>query len=170
MANKIQGMVRSNRVWLVLVVVVCFLGCSTKEDDIPPIAEKVDEMLTQAQQSFEMGDAGGGAVLMLDALLLLKPSPDWPDGFTSALDQAKTQFQEKKLGEAVLHVRDALALFQPKKMERKKEVAGRISAVADVLKKNIEAVRAQLEKGHADKAVVFVLEGLLLLAPITNPE
>ena len=169
MMVKIRRAIRNNAVLLALVVMVCLVGCSPKEEEIPPIAKKVNELLVQAQQSFEAGDAGRGAILLLDVVTLVKPPSEWPEGFLPAIEQAKDQFQAKNLGDAVARVRDALVIFKPEKKERKKESSGRVAAVAAALKKNIAAVRAQFEKGKVDKGVIFILEGLSLLAPFPVP-
>ena len=148
-----------------LAVPAIHSGCSAEGDKAETAIENMGNTLARAEKAFEAGDAGGGAVLLLDAVSEMKPVTAWPDGFMSAIDEARARFVENNLSDAVASVGDALALVQLGKKERKKESGGRVGAVAAVLKKNLTAVRANLERGNTDRAVVFILEGLLLLAP-----
>jgi hypothetical protein len=140
-----------------------------------PIAQEVATNLDTAIKAFQAGNTAGGAAKLLDTVLLVKPRESWPEGFASAISQAKEKFQAGQFSEGVGFVSDALALIRPpvEAEEEKGELAGEDikprerepAPVAEAVRNKILAAGEEFKEGNGDEGVILLLEALELLGP-----
>jgi hypothetical protein len=140
-----------------------------------PIAQEVANNLDFAIKEFHAGNAADGAAKLLDTVFLVKPRESWPEGFETALSQAKEKFQAGEFSAGVGLVSDALVLIrQPVEAEEEKgEAAGEDiepqekepSPVAEAVRNKILAAGEEFKEGNGDKGVILLLEALELLGP-----
>jgi hypothetical protein len=145
------------------------------QEQIAPIAQEVANNLDSAIKAFQAGNAAEGAAKLLNASLLVKPSESWPEGFESAVSQAKEKFQAGQFSAGVGLVSDALALIRPpvEAKQEKEEAAGadiepqerEPTPVAEAVRNKILAAGEEFKKGNGDAGVILLLEALELLAP-----
>lgn len=153
------------------------------EEKISSIAKEVENKTSSAISNFAEGKVDEGANLLLDAILLTRPSGSWPDNFENSILTAKEQFQEGKIQKGVELISDALQLMKsttdislekakkdPKDAEKvqKKDEPARIAPIAEIMRDKILAAREQFKEGNADKGVILILEALQLFSPRSN--
>lgn len=168
--------------WLIIpVMVLCvlFLTCKKQQEtelsgEIAPIAQTIDANLTTAVSHLSEGKIPEGLGLLLDTVLLTKPKAEMPAGFESSIVQAKEKFQTGEIAQGVELVSKALAIIKPAS-ESQEEIDSEASQkadtpapIAEMFKNNIAAAREEFSHGHADQAVILILESFQLLAPRTN--
>ena len=181
-------------IWIaILVLLVILFSCqkqnkeelaslekAQKKEDILPVAQEVDNKILSALSNFEKGKASEGAISLLEAILLTKPSEYMTEGFENKILSAKEQFQQGNYGKAGELISDTLLLIKsgsdvadkkenkdPKSIEhiqRKDEP----SPVAELVRNKILAAREEFKKGNADKGVILLLESLQSLGPRTD--
>jgi protein involved in sex pheromone biosynthesis len=140
-----------------------------------PIAQEIATNLDTTIKAFQAGNAAGGAAKLLDTVLLVKPRESWPEGFESAISQAKEKFQAGQFSAGVGLVSDALALIRPPAQaeEEKEEVAGEDvesqerepAPMAEAVRNKILAAGQEFKEGNGDEGVILLLEALELLGP-----
>jgi len=180
--------------WIaILVLLIILLSCkkqnkeelasldkTQKKEEIFSVAQEFENKILSAIGNFEKGRASEGADLLLEAILLTKPSEYMPVGFENNILSAKEQFQHGNYGKAGELITKALLLIksgsditdtkdkkEPKAVEhiqRKDEQ----SAVAELVRNKILAAREEFKKGNADQGVILLLESLQLLGPRTD--
>ena len=176
-----------NWLWIaILIVLIILLSCQKKQEPVSvekpedtekiyPISQEVDNKISSAVTNLAEGKAVEGAQLLLDAVLLTKPSEYMPEGFEEKILMAKDQFQSGDMGNALESISDALLLVklpadttavkeEPKKAEQVPE-REEVPPIAELIRGKILAAREQFKEGKADKGVVLILESLLLFAP-----
>ena len=178
----------------ILIIFLLFCQKQTREEQaslekpqdaekIASIAQEVDNKTSLAISNFAEGKVGEGANLMLDAILLTRPSGSWPDNFENSILAAKEQFQEGNIQKGVELISDALQLMKPstdipvekakkepedvEKVQEKDEPS-RIAPIAGIMRDKILAAREQFKEGNADKGVILILEALQLFSPRSN--
>jgi hypothetical protein len=181
-------------IWISIFILLFFLlFCQkqTKEEPaslekprepekISSIAEEVENKTSSAISSLTEGKVDEGANLLLDAVLLTRPSGSWPDNFENSILEAKEQFQEGNIQKGVELVADALQLMKsatdiPKEKteEESKDVEqvqtidepSQIAPIAKLIRDKISAAREEFKDGNADKGVILILEALQLFSP-----
>lgn len=82
-------------IWIpILIILFILLSCQKKNTEEQfPIAQEVENKILSAMDVLKEGDADKGAELLLDAILLTKPSAHMPEGFENKIISAKNQFQ-----------------------------------------------------------------------------
>jgi hypothetical protein len=171
--------------WIViaiLILIIILLSCQKQKTEEPavlekakereesyPIAEKIRTNLLTALGHLEKGNVDKGAELLLDAILLTRPSEKMPEGFENKILAAKDQFQQKNLAEAVELVTESLLIFKtgadlPGEKDKKEELT-QIAPLAQLMRSKILAAMDEFKKGNANKGVIFILESLQLLSP-----
>jgi hypothetical protein len=182
--------------WIViaiLILVIILLSCQKQNVEEPavlekakdkeesyPIVEKIRTNLLTALDQLEKGNIDKGALLLLDAALLTRPSENMPAGFENKILAAKDQFQQKNFADAVELVTESLLIFKTRadlsgekdKEERtdieqaqKKEGSSQIAPIAELMRSKVLSAMDEFKKGNADKGVIFILESLQLLSP-----
>jgi len=148
-----------------------------ERDESNPIAEIIRNNLLTAIDQLEKGNVEKGAELILDAIILAKPSGDMPEGFESKILSAKDKFQHKNYAEGVDFISEALLIFKASanlpgekdKEERtdieQKQKKDEPSTIAETIRRNILSAIDEFEKGNADKGVILLLEALQLFSP-----
>lgn len=150
------------------------------EEKISSIAQEVENKTSLAISNFAEGKVDEGANLLLDVILLTRPSGSWPDNFENSILAAKEQFQEGKIQKGVELISDSLQLIKPAtdipKEKAKKEPKDveqvqkkdEIAPVAKLIRDKILAAREEFKEGNADKGVILILEALQLFSPRSN--
>jgi hypothetical protein len=182
--------------WIViaiLILIIILLSCQKQKTEEPavlekakgteesyPIAEKIRANLLGALDHLEKGNIDKGALLLLDAVLLTRPSEKMPERFENKILAAKDQFQQRNYGEAVELISGALTIYKSspdlqnkrdkeKRTEieqtHKKEDPSQIAPIAELMRSKILSALDEFKKGNADKGVIFILESLQLLSP-----
>ena len=181
-------------IWIAIFVLIIFLlFCQkqTKEEQaglekpqdtekVASIAEEVENKTSLAISNFAEGKVDEGANLLLDAILLTRPSGSWPGNFENSILTAKERFQEGNIQKGVELISDALQLIKPatdipvekakkgpKDVEQvqKKDEPARIAPIAEIMRDKILAAREEFKEGNADKGVILILEALQLFSP-----
>jgi hypothetical protein len=171
--------------WIViaiLILVIILLTCQkqktkepsvlekTKEREEPyPITEKIRTNLLTSLDHLETGNIDKGTELLLDAVLLTRPSEKMPEGFENKILAAKDQFQQREYAEAVELVTESLLIFKtgadlPGEKDKKEELS-QIAPLAQLMRSKILSAMDEFKKGNADKGVIFILESLQLFGP-----
>lgn len=173
--------------WIpILIVLIILLSCQKKQEPVSvekpedtekiyPVAQEVDNKISSAVTNLAEGKVAEGAQLLLDAVLLTKPSEHMPEGFEEKILMAKDQFQSGDMGNALESISDALQLIklpaeleaekkEPKEAEQVPE-SEEVPPIAELIRDKILAAREQFKEGKADKGVVLILESLLLFGP-----
>ncbi len=145
------------------------------QEQIAPIAQEVASNLDSAIKAFQAGNAADGATKLLETVLLIRPRESWPEGFESAVSQAKEKFQAGQFSAGVGLVSDALALIrEPAEAEEEKgEAVGEEvepqekepAPVAEAVRNKILAAGEEFKEGNGDTGIILLLEALELLAP-----
>jgi len=175
----------------ILIIFLLFCQKQTREEQasqekpqdaekIAFIAQEVDNKTSLAISNFAEGKVDEGANLLLDAILLTRPSGSWPDNFENSILTAKEQFQEGNIQKGVELISDALQLIkpatdipiekakkEPKDTEKvqKKDDPARIAPIAEIMRDKILAAREEFKEGRADNGVILILEALQLISP-----
>lgn len=178
----------------ILIISLLFCQKQTREEQaslekpqdaekISSIAQEVENKTSSAISSLAEGKVDEGANLLLDAILLTKPSGSWPDNFENSILTAKKQFQEGNIQKGVELIADALQLMKsttdislekakkdPKDAEKvqKKDEPARIAPIAEIMRDKILAACEEFKEGNADKGVILILEALQLFSPRSN--
>lgn len=178
----------------ILIISLLFCQKQTREEQaslekpqdaekMSSIAQEVENKTSSAISSLAEGKVDEGANLLLDAILLTKPSGSWPGNFENSILAAKEQFQEGKIQKGVELISDALQVMKsttdmpkekvnqdPKDAEKvqKKDESARIAPIAEIMRDKILAAREQFKEGNADKGVILILEALQLFSPRSN--
>lgn len=177
-------------IWIpILIIIILLLGCqkqdkeestsldpSKEKEEIYPVAQEVQAKILASLDNLEQGNVAQGAGLLLEAVLLTRPSEDMPPGFEDKIKEAKEQFQRGNFKEGVELVSGARLLIKPETdmLEKKeKEYLGaeqalekdEIAPIAEIFRNKILAAQDQFKKGSADEGVLLILEALQLLAP-----
>jgi len=165
--------------WVPIIVILFFLLCCQTQEksepvgeepesrggEIATIAQTVGKNLDLAVENLEKGQLGAGTGLLLDTILLVKPSDQWPEGFASNLSSAKEQFATGNLPDAVGSVSNALHLIElPDESEQSTE-SGEIAPLAAIMKGKIAEAKEEFTKGNADQGAIAILQALQLFAP-----
>jgi len=157
----------------VLILIIILFSCQKKQES----TSEVENNISLAVANLSEGKVAEGAQLLLDAVLLTRPSEYMPEGFEDKVLMAKNQFRSGNMGNALESVSDALLLVKPpsgttaeKDIELPKEAeqvekTEEIAPIAELVRNKILAAREQFQKGNADKGAVLILESLLLLGP-----
>jgi hypothetical protein len=175
----------------ILIIFLLFCQKQTREEQaslekpqgaekISSIAQEVENKTSSAISSLAEGKVDEGANLLLDAILLTRPSGSWPDNFENSILTAKEQFQEGKIQKGVELISDALQLMKSttnislekakkdaEKVQKKDEPA-RIAPIAEIMRDKILAACEEFKEGNADKGVILILEALQLFSPRSN--
>jgi len=184
-------------IWISIFILLIFLLFCQKQtreeraslekpqdtEKIASIAQEVETKTSLAISNFAEGKVDEGANLLLDAILLTRPSGSWPDNFENSILTAKKQFQEGNIQKGVGLISDALQLIKPatdmpkeKTEEEPKDVEqiqtkdepSQIAPIAKLIRDKISAARGEFKDGNADKGVILILESLLLISPRSN--
>ena len=161
---------------------VIFLSCArqkkaepiNQEETLPaetisPVAQDVENRMSEAMELMAKGQATEGATLLLDVILLAGPRATFPEGFETLITQARERYQAGSLSEAVETISRALDLLQPPQQQIK-ERKGEIAPLAEKFRENILAAKQEFRKGNADQGIRLILISLKLLAPRTDRE
>jgi hypothetical protein len=168
--------------WVPILVILFFLFCCKNQDKagqekvvtesgsegIASIAQKVESNLDLAVENLAQGQVGGGANLLLDSVLLVKPHDQWPVGFADNVSTAKEHFASGNFPDAVGCVSKALDLIKPPEDTEPSAESGEMASIAALMRGKISEAKVEFEKGNADKGVISILEALQLLAPKTQ--
>ena len=180
----------------ILILMIILLSCQKQKEgeqtvfekakgkeESYPIAGKIKTNLLTALDQLEKGNIDKGAELLLDAVLLTRPSENMPVGFENKILAVKVQFQQRNYAEAVELISEALLIFKTSadlpgekdKEERtdieqiqKKEEPSQIAPIAELMRSKILSAIDEFKKGNADKGVIFILESLQLFGPKTD--
>ena len=174
-------------IWIaILILVIILFSCQSEqepmsvekpqgEEKIFPVAQEVEDKISSAMDNLTKGEVIEGAQLLLDAVLLSKPSEYMPEGFEEKILLAKDQFQSGNMGNALESVSDALLLIkppsdiaadkeEPKEAEQMQE-SEKVAPIAELIRDKILTAREQFKKGKTDEGIVLILESLLLFGP-----
>jgi hypothetical protein len=172
----------------VLVLIIILFSCQKKQEStsvekaedtekIYPVAQEIENNISLAVVNLSEGKVAEGAQLLLDAVLLTRPSEYMPEGFEEKIFTAKDQFLSGNISNALEFISDALLLVKPpsdttaeKDNELPKETeqvekTEEIAPIAELVRNKILATREQFQKGNTDQGAVLILESLLLLGP-----
>jgi len=150
---------------------------SQQTEKISPVAKEIENKIQSAISSLAEGKVDEGANLLLDAVLLTRPSGSWPDNFENSILEAKEQFQDGNIQKGVELISDALQLMKSatdiakeKAKEETKESEqvqekDELAPIAELIKDKILKARKEFKEGDADKGVILLLESLLLFSP-----
>ena len=180
----------------ILILIIILLSCQKQKEgeqtvlekakgkeESYPIAEKIRTNLLTALDQLEKGNIDKGAELLLDAVLLTRPSENMPAGFENKILAAKVQSQQKNYAEAVELISEALLIFKTSadlpgekdeeertdiEQAQKKEEAHQIAPIAELMRSKILSAMDEFKKGNADKGVIFILESLQLFGSKTD--
>jgi hypothetical protein len=151
-----------------------------EKERIAPIAKEVENRISSAINNLEKGNVTEAANLLLEAILLTKPSEYLPDDFEEIILAAKEQFQAGNIHKGVELVSEALMIVksdseikeerdraEPKDVgqPQKKDEPPPIAPIAEMVRNKILAAREEFKKGNADKGVILILESLQLFGP-----
>lgn len=177
--------------WISIFILLIFLLFCQKQNQEQPasienpqepekissIAQEIENNIQSAISSLAEGKVDEGANLLLDAVLLTRPSGSWPDNFENSIQEAKEQFQDMNIQKGVELISDALQLMKPapettkeKAKEETKEIKqvqkrDKPAPVAQLIRDKILRARKEFKEGNADKGVILLLESLLLFSP-----
>jgi len=167
--------------WIPILVLLVFLFCCQKQDTVAqtdisgesnekaaPIAQTIANNLDSAVLNLEEGQVSEGAGLILDSILMVKPSDQWPEGFADHIASAKGNFKGGDMSDAVGDVTQALYLIKHSSESAQAGEAGEVAPLAAAVKGQIIKAREFFEKGNADQGVIALLEALQLFAPKTK--
>jgi len=180
----------------ILILIIILLSCQKQKieestvsekakgkEESYPIAEKIGNNLLSALDQLGRGNIDKGAELLLDAVLLTRPSENMPEGFENKILASKFKFQQRNYAEAVELITEALLIFKTSadlpdekdKEERtdieqtqKKEEPSQIAPIAELMRSKILSAIDEFKKGNANKGVIFILESLQLFGPKTD--
>jgi len=180
----------------ILILIIILLSCQKQKkgeqtvlekakgkEESYQIAAEIGNNLLTALDQLEKGNVDKGAELLLDAVLLSRPSENMPQGFENKILATKVQFQQRNYAEAVELISEALLIFETSadlpgekdKEERtsieqaqKKEEPSQIAPTAEIMRSKILSAMDEFKKGNADKGVILILESLQLFAPKTD--
>ena len=184
-------------IWISIFILLIFLLFCQKQtreeraslekpkepEKISSVAQEVENKTSSAISSLTEGKVDEGANLLLDAILLTRPSGSWPENFENSILEAKKQFQEGNIQKGVGLISDALQLMksttdmpkekteeEPKDVEQiqTKDEPSQIAPIAKLIRDKISAARGEFKDGNADKGVILILESLLLISPRSN--
>jgi len=177
----------------ILILIIILLSCQKQKVEKPtvlekakgkeepyPIAEKIGSNLLTALDQLEKGNIDKGAELLLDAVLLTRPSENMPQGFENKILASKDKFQQRNYADAVGLISEALLIFKTsadlpgeKDKEEKTDIeqaqkndeSSQIAPIAELMRSKILSAIDEFKKGNADKGVIFILESLQLFGP-----
>jgi hypothetical protein len=149
-----------------------------KPEPVAPIAMEVKELLDGALESFASGEIATGAESLLDAVLIVKPMEDYPEGFTEKINSAKEYIKSGDLGKGLEKISDASQLIKSVSSEAEEKVEAEEEVKSDeemtpvplaaIFKEKLLAAQDEFKKGNADSGIHFILDALLLLGPRSN--
>ena len=180
----------------ILILILILLSCQKQSMEEPavsekakqtekpyPIAEHIRTNLLTALDQIEKGNINKGTELLLNVVLLTRPSEKMPEGFEDKILGAKEKFQQNNYAEAVELVSRALTIYKNSvdlpgekdkeertdaKQAQKKEAPPQIAPIAELMRSKVLAAMDEFKKGNADKGVIFILESLQLFGPKTD--
>jgi hypothetical protein len=180
----------------ILILIIVLLSCQKQKEteqtvlekakgkeESYPIAEKINTNLLAALGQLEIGNVDKGTEMLLDAVLLTRPSENMPQGFENKILAAKARFQQRNHAEAVELISEALMIFKtsvdlPSEKDKKertdieqtqeKEEPPQIAPISEIMRSKILAAIDEFKKGNADKGVILILESLQLFGPKTD--
>ena len=151
---------------LMIVLIFSNLGLGSLQEDIPSLAQIISEKMTTAVENFKEGKASEGALLLLDVVKLTRPESAWPEGFIDRIDTAEQAFKDNDFVCAVSEVKRALDLVIPEYPPiAPSDDEDQVSNLAKAILSKIQSAGAFFKMGNADRAVILILEALLLLGP-----
>jgi hypothetical protein len=192
--NNRGGRKMKKWIWIsifILLIFLLFCQKQTKEEPanpekpqnvekIAPIAQEIDKKASLAISNLAEGKVDEGASLLLDAVLLSRPSGSWPGHFENSILKAKEQFKEGNIQKGVVFISDALQLMKPsidmpkekteeefkdaEKMQKRDEPS-QTAPIAKLIRDKISAAREEFKDGNADKGIILILEALQLFSP-----
>lgn len=177
----------------VFILIIMLLSCqkqnkeelvslekAQEKERIAPIAQEVDNRISSAIDNIAKGNITEGANLLLEVVLLTKPSEYMPGNFEETVLAAMEKFQEGNIHKGVELVSEALVIIksdseikeegdraEPKDVgqPQKKDEPPPIAPIAEMVRNKILAAREEFKKGNADKGVILILEALQLFSP-----
>jgi len=180
----------------ILILIIILLSCQKQKIEEPtvsekakgkeksyPIAEEIGNNLFSALDQLDKGNIDKGTKLLLDAVLLTRPSENMPEGFENKILAAKDRFQQRNYAEAVEFISEALLIFRTSadlpaekdkeektdiEQTQKKEEPFQIAPIAELMRSKILAAIDEFKIGNADKGVILILESLQLFSPKTS--
>ena len=180
----------------ILILIIILLSCQKQNTEEPavlekangkedsyPIAAEIGINLLTALNKLEKGNIDKGAELLLDAVLLTRPSENMPEGFENKILAVKVQFQQRNYDEAVELISGALLIFKTSadlpgekdkeegtdiEQTQKKKEPFQIAPIAELMRSKILSAMNEFKKGNADKGVIFILESFQLFGPKTD--
>jgi hypothetical protein len=180
----------------ILIIIIILLSCQKQNTEEPtvlekanrkeesyPIAAEIGSNLLTALGQLEKGNIAKGAELLLDAVLLTRPSENMPQGFESKILGSKFKFQQRNYTEAVELITEALLIFKTSadlpgekdkevrtdiEQAQKNDESSQIAPIAELMRSKILSAIDEFKKGNADKGVIFILESLQLFGPKTD--
>lgn len=179
-------------IWIpVLILLIIIFSCQKKnkgelassekvpeKEEVSPVAKEVDNKILSAINNFEKGRASEGANVLLEAVLLTKPSEYMPEDFESTILAAREQFKDGNIPKGLELISEALLLIKTdagitaekakeelkdEEQVKRKDEPG---PVAELVRNKILAAREEFKKGNAEKGVILILESLLLFGPV----
>jgi hypothetical protein len=156
----------------IILIIVLLTFCQNKRAVSQELKNKLDSAIIHFQES----KISEGIEFLIDGILLVKPSQDWPEGFVDALESAKEKFKDRNFVEGNQFVSEAFSMIQPQK---KKSVEGEIiseddspiqierkpAPLAALLQEKILSAKEKFQMSDAEGGIVLILEALKLLAP-----
>ncbi len=169
-----------NWAWiLILISAVVISSCERQKQSLPasdkplaktseeiyPLAQDVDSKIAAGLDHFQKGSVAEGAGLLLDVILLVKPSGDWPEGFRQTIVAAKEQFLSGDLGNGVKSVSEALSQVQPPPNAESGQKIEVSPSIAETVQNYIMSAREEFKEGNAANGVILILKALELVSP-----
>lgn len=84
---------------------------NTQEEQPYAVTEKMNSNILSAMDKLKNGNVIEGADLLLEAVLLTKPTEYMPEGFENKISLARDQFHDGNLSEGIKLVSEALLII-----------------------------------------------------------
>jgi len=166
-------------IWIpVLLLFFILFSCQKKNKEDPfPVAQEIENKISSAVNKIANGNVAEGAELLLDVILLTRPSEFMPEGFENKIIAAKEQFRGGNLNEGVGTIHEALLIItsdEDLKGGREKDVLSgeayvqkedEVPSLAVIVKDKIMSAKAHFKEGEAEEGIELILEALSLFGP-----
>lgn len=166
-------------IWIpVLLLFLILFSCQKKNKEDPfPVAQEVEDKINSSLNEIANGNIAEGAELLLDAILLTRPSEFMPEGFEDKIIAAKDQFHDGNFNEAVRTIHEALLIItsdEDLKGGKEKDVLSgevyvqkedEVPSLAVIVKDKIMSAKAHFKEGEAEEGIELILEALSLFGP-----